>query len=140
DHRNDIFSALAAALGIFFGRMGFPWVDPLAGAVVSLIILYTGVEILRTSTADLMDTLPGKQLGRTIRDLLASVDGIEAIEEVHAHRFGPYLVVNVIIGVDGALTVRQGDMIATRVEELLLQEIEFMRRVYVHYHPVKTPE
>jgi cation diffusion facilitator family transporter len=135
DHRNDIFSALAAALGIFFGRMGFPWVDPLAGAVVSLIILYTGVDILRTSSADLMDTLPGKQLGREIRDLLALVQGVKSVEEVHAHRFGPYLVVNITIGVDGSLTVVEGDKIATGVEEILLHEIEFMRRVYVHYHP-----
>ncbi len=135
DHRNDIFSALAAATGVFFGRMGYPWVDPLAGAIVSLIVLYTGVEILRSATADLMDTVPGKQLGEQISTLLAEVDGVRSIEEVHAHRFGPYLVVNVTIGVDGALTVTQGDGIATQVEETLLAKIEFMRRVYVHYHP-----
>ena len=137
DHRNDIFSALAAATGVFFGRMGYPWVDPLAGALVSLIVLYTGIEILRSATADLMDTVPGKQLGEKISALLAAVDGVQSLEEVHAHRFGPYLVVNVTIGVDGALTVTQGDEIATRVEEILLAEIEFMRRVYVHYHPAE---
>lgn len=136
DHRNDIFSTLAAAVGIFFGRTGVPWVDPLAGAVVSLIILYTGVEILRSATADLMDTLPGKRLNMEICDLLASVEGVQVVEEVHAHRFGPYLVVNITIGVDGILTVTQGDRIATCVENVLLEEIEFMRRVYVHYHPV----
>jgi len=32
DHRNDIFSALAATIGIIFGRMGFLWIDPLAAA------------------------------------------------------------------------------------------------------------
>ncbi len=140
DHRNDIFSALAAAVGIFFGRMGFPWVDPLAGAVVSLIILHTGVEILRSSTADLMDTLPGKQLAKQIHSLLASVEGVKGVEEVHAHRFGPYLVVNLTIGVDGRLTVAQGDKIATSAEELLLEEVDFMRRVYVHYHPAADSE
>lgn len=136
DHRNDIFSALAAAVGIYFGRSGVPWVDPLAGAVVSLIILHTGVEILRSATADLMDTVPGKRLNVEICDLLASVEGVQAVEEVHAHRFGPYLVVNITIGVDGGLTVTQGDGIATSAEQILLEEVEFMRRVYVHYHPV----
>ncbi len=136
DHRNDIFSALAAAVGIYFGRTGVPWVDPLAGAVVSLIILYTGVDILRSATADLMDTLPGKRLNVEICDLLASVEGVQAVEEVHAHRFGPYLVVNITIGVDGILTVAQGDRIATSAEKILLEKIEFMRRVYVHYHPI----
>ena len=136
DHRNDIFAALAAAVGIFFGRSGVPWVDPLAGAIVSLVILYTGVEILRSATADLMDTLPGKLLNVEICDLLATVEGVQVVEEVHAHRFGPYLVVNLTIGVDGFLTVAQGDRIATCAEKILLKEIEFMRRVYVHYHPV----
>ena len=61
--------------------------------------------------------------------------------EVHAHRFGPYLVVvNITIGVDGILTVSQGDRIVTRAEEILLEEIEFMRLVYVHYHPEASHE
>ena len=34
DHRNDIFSASAASVGIFLGQRGLPWVDPLAGALV----------------------------------------------------------------------------------------------------------
>ncbi len=136
DHRNDIFAALAAACGIYFGRMGFPWVDPLAGAVVSLIILNTGIDILRSATEDLMGTLPGQQLDREIRSLLTTVDGIQSVEEIHAHRFGPYLVVNIAIGVDGAIAVAQGDLIADQAEQILLENVEFMRRVYVHYHPV----
>jgi len=137
DHRNDIFSALAAATGIYCGRMGFPWVDPLAGALVSLIILYTGIEILRSASADLMDTLPGKKLYQEVCAVLSSVEGIECVEEVHAHRFGPYLVLNITIGVNGDLSVSEGDIIATRAEEELLEKVAFMRRVYVHYHPAK---
>ncbi len=138
DHRNDIFSALAATIGIYFGRKGYPWVDPLSGAIVSLIILYTGIEILRTSTADLMDTVPGKTLDKEIRNLLSPIHDIREIEEIHAHRFGPYLVVNITIGVDGHLSVAEGDQIATRAEQILLDNVEFMRRVHVHYHPVNS--
>jgi cation diffusion facilitator family transporter len=140
DHRNDVLSALAAAIGIFFGRMGFPWVDPLAGAMVSLIILHTGIRILRDSTADLMDTVPGQALNQEICHWLRSVSGVEQIEEVYAHRFGPYLVVNITIGVDGSLSVTEGDKIATRVEQTLIERIEFLRRVHVHYHPVMLRE
>ena len=136
DHRNDIFASSAAAVGILFARLGHPWVDPLAGAVVSLIILHTGVEILRSATADLMDTVPGRELEREIRASLEGIRGLLAIEEVHAHRFGPWLVANLTIGVDGGISVRDGHRIATEVEQRLLSRVEFMRRVYVHYHPV----
>ena len=136
DHRNDSFASSAAAVGIRFARLGHPWVDPLAGAVVSLIILHTGVEILRSATADLMDTVPGRELEREIRASLEGIRGLLAIEEVHAHRFGPWLVANLTIGVDGGISVRDGHRIATEVEQRLLSQVEFMRRVYVHYHPV----
>jgi cation diffusion facilitator family transporter len=139
DHRNDVFSALAATVGIFFGRMGYPWIDPLAGALVALVILRTGIEILRESTADLMDTLPGRALAQQITELLSSIPGVKQVEEIQAHRFGPYLVANVTIGVEGSLSVADGDKIATQVEHTLTEHIEFMRRVHVHYHPATSP-
>lgn len=140
DHRNDVFSASAVTMGIFFGRMGYSWVDPLAGAMVALIILRTGIEILRESTADLMDTVPGQTLRRQITALLDPIPGVKRIEEVQAHRFGPYLVANVTIGIDGSLNVAEGDRIATQVEPTLIEHIEYMRRVHVHYHPATPPE
>ena len=136
DHRNDIFASAAAALGILFARMGYPWVDPLAATVVSLIILHTGVDILRSATADLMDTVPGRELERQIRSNLEDVTGLLVLEDVHAHRFGPWLVANLIIGVDGEISVCAGHQIATEVEQRLLSQVESMRRVYVHYRPV----
>ncbi len=135
DHRNDIFSAAGAAIGIFLGQQGYPWVDPLAGALVALVVLRTGVEILRQSSADLMDTVPGRSLARQITELLSTISGVEEIEEIHAHRFGPYLVINVTIGVEGSLSVAAGDEIASQVERTLYRHIEFLRRVHVHYHP-----
>jgi cation diffusion facilitator family transporter len=138
DHRNDIFSASGAAIGIFLGRMGLPWVDPLAGALVALLVLRTGVEILRQSSAELMDAVPSEALADQIVELLAEIPDVECVEEIHAHRFGPYVVVNVTIGVDGSMTVQRGDDIATQVERLLEERIDLLRRVYVHYHPVRS--
>ncbi len=138
DHRNDVFSASAAVIGIFLGRMGYPWVDPLAGALVALVILRTGIEILRESSADLMDTVPGQSLARQITELLSAIPEVKQVEEIHAHRFGPFLVVNVTIGVDGSLSVAAGDEIASQVERTLYKHVKFLRRAYVHYHPADT--
>ena len=135
DHRNDIFSALAAVIGIFGGQIGYIWLDPLAGALVALVLLRTGIEILRDSTRDLMGTLPGKTLRAQITELLDNEPGLEHIDEITAHRFGPYLIVNLTICVDGGLTVKEGHEIATRIEKKLLTHIEFLRQVHVHYHP-----
>jgi len=134
DHRNDIYSAMAVMIGIIFGQWGFYWVDPFAGAIVSLVILRTGIEILRESTADLMDTVPGQTLRAEIEDLMTSNEKIDAIGEVHAHRYGPYLMINITVCINGNLKVVEGDKIATWVEQTIMESISSVRHVHVHYH------
>jgi len=135
DHRNDLMSAVAASVGIFLGQRGLPWVDPLAGAIVALLILRTGIYILRESSVELMDAVPSKELARQVAEILHNVPGVEQLHEVQAHRFGPHSVINVTIGVDGHIAVVDGDEIANRVETLLCSGIPNLRRVHVHYHP-----
>jgi cation diffusion facilitator family transporter len=135
DHRNDIYASLAAIIGIILGQKGYFWVDPLAGALVSLVILRTGIVILRESTSDLMDTVPGRTLNQQITGILSGINQVEHIDEIQAHRFGPYLVINITICVDGSITVAEGDQIATKVERSLTNNIDFVGRVHIHYHP-----
>jgi cation diffusion facilitator family transporter len=134
DHRNDIFAASAVVIGITMSQFGYHWVDPLAGAVVAVLILKTGIGILRDSTDDLMDTVPGQALNEQIRELAIQVPGVEAIDSVKAHRFGQYLVINLAIFVNGAINVDQGDRIADQVEKELVDGIDFVRAVHVHFH------
>jgi len=122
DHRNDVYSAVAVMIGILFGQRGFYWVDPLAGAVVSLVILRTGIEI-------------GLTLKEAIEDLLASNEKIDTIGDIHAHRFGPFLTINITVCIDGNLKVVEGDKIATWVEQTIMENISSVRHVHVHYHP-----
>ncbi|NLD94021.1 MAG: cation transporter [Fibrobacter sp.] len=135
DHRNDIFASLGAAVGIGLGWLNIPLGDPVAGAVVALLVLKTGVKILRESSDELMDTVPGDELEKQIRNVISPMTDVLTVEEINAHRFGPYLVINITIGVDGTMSVANGDRIATRIENKLCNEIELLQRVYVHYHP-----
>jgi len=138
DHRNDIFSASAAAIGIFFSQLGYFWVDPLAGAIVALVILRTGIVILKNSSLDLMDTIPGKVLREKVESLIGTISEVKQIDDIHAHRFGQYLVINLTIGLDGNISVFEGDRISSIVEKTLLENIEFLQNVHVHFHPSRN--
>ncbi len=135
DHRNDIYASAGAGAGILLSIMGYPWFDPLAGAAVAAIVAKTGVGIIRDSADELMDSVPSGPLAEQVRRSLAAVPEVRTVEDIRAHRFGPYLVLNVTIGIDGNLSVAAGDAIATAVERKLASEIDLLRNVYVHYHP-----
>jgi divalent metal cation (Fe/Co/Zn/Cd) transporter len=104
---------------------------------VALLILRTGVYILRESSVELMDAVPSKELAQQISAVVKNIQGVQQLEELQAHRFGPHLVVNLTIGINGLLTVRQGDRIATEVESLIYASIPNIRHIHVHYHPAE---
>lgn len=135
DHINDIMASTAAAIGITLALAGYSWVDPLAGAVVALFILKTGIGILKETAMELMDTVPGRELDAEIRKVLAGVEGIKAVEEVSAHRFGPHFIVNITFCVEGHIPVATGDLIATLAEQALCGKFHHIKKVYTHYHP-----
>jgi cation diffusion facilitator family transporter len=137
DHRNDIFSASAALIGIALGRAGYTWVDPLAAALVALVILRTGVQILREAASELMDTVPGAALEQQVAEILNEIPAIRKLEDVHVHRFGPYLVMNLTIDVEGSISVAEGDRIASLAEHKLRVAIDFLQTVHIHYHPAQ---
>lgn len=84
---------------------------------------------------ELMSAVPSRTLAKQILSLLKNINGVKQLEELQAHRFGPHIVMNLTIGIDGMLTVKQGDSIATNVEKLIYEEFPSVLRVHVHYHP-----
>jgi divalent metal cation (Fe/Co/Zn/Cd) transporter len=105
--------------------------------MVALLILRTGIFILRESSVDLMDAVPSREIALQVAEVLKTVPGVKQLEELQAHRFGPHLVVNLTIGIDGNLTVQGGDEIASRAEALLYDSIPNLRRIHIHYHPAE---
>ncbi len=137
DHRNDIFAAAAASLGIFLGRMGYPLDGPARRRTGGpRHPAHGGGDPARVLEGP--DGHPARpRAPRPDRGGDKDIPGVEQVEEILAHRFGPSLVVNVTIGIDGSLSVAEGDRIATRVEHILGDEIDFLERVHVHYHPAR---
>jgi len=89
DHRNDIFASAGAPIGILLNILGFAWVDPVAGAIVALIVAKTGMDVFREASSDLMDNVPSKEIADRIHELLDEMEQIKSIEDIHAHRFDP---------------------------------------------------
>jgi cation diffusion facilitator family transporter len=137
DHRSDLIASTAVVAGILLSRLGYTWFDPAAGAVVAVVVFRTGLAILRNSARELMDPVPAGDLARQIGALISTLEEDVRLEEIRAHRFGPSLMVNLTIGVDGDMAIEEGDRICTRIEELLRREMPEVRTVNVHYHPAE---
>lgn len=141
DHLNDIMASVSVVIGVVGGFMGYLWMDPLAGAIVSIFILRTGVSIIMDSSSELMDTFPDSGFREELKTFSEAVPGVKHADVIGMHRFGPYFTINIEIGIDGSLSIQQGHAIADAVERALLEHYqESLRKVHVHYHPIEFCE
>lgn len=137
DHLNDIMASLAVIVGVVFGRFGFHWMDPAAGAIVAIYIFKTGFEIILDTSQELMDSMPDEEFSSHLRKEALAVAGVLRIDDLGIHRFGPYYTVDMTIAVDGAITVDEGHEISQAVENKLMDMYHSgLRNVYIHYHPL----
>lgn len=138
DHLNDIMASISVVVGVIGGRLGFAWMDPLAGAVVSIFILKTGISIIMDSSSELMDAFPDTSFREDLIKIAENVPGVKHVDIIGMHRFGPFFTINVDIGIEGNLAIRQGHEIADAVEKALTDAFEVsLKRVHVHYHPLE---
>lgn len=135
-HRSDAISSVAAAFGILGANLGYPILDPIAGAVVAILIIRVGWNIIVDAIDTLMVKAPSKKETKKLKEFVKQIEGVKGIQQLRAHYNGVDLYVDLRIVVDGQLTVNQGHEISVDVRTKLMDEFEKIREVIVHIHPV----
>jgi len=140
DHRSDAYSSVAVLAGILGARLGFQYLDPIAGLVVSGFIVKVSVSLLRPNIGILMDKKPKSTVLDRIKTVTLEVEGIKAIDDLRVHRRGSTFTIDMEIAVGGKLTVEQGHGVAAEVKSRLTNEIEHVHDVMVHVNPYQPEQ
>ncbi|MFQ5480538.1 MAG: cation diffusion facilitator family transporter [Thermodesulfobacteriota bacterium] len=135
DSLMDIFVAAAALAGLIGASMGYPVLDPLAGLVISLWIMYTGYSIGMENIDYLMGKAPEPALLREIERETLSVEGVKAFNTVRAHYVGNFIHVEIHVEVDKMLPTIDSHDIGEEVEKRV-EGIESIQKTFVHLDPV----
>jgi cation diffusion facilitator family transporter len=134
----DILSALSAltALGLTLSDPSrFLDADHWGGFAVGLIVIFTGLRIIRETSLQLMDTMPDPAVINRIREVAMQVAGVDGIEKVYARKTGFQYHVDLHLEVNPAITVRASHQIAHDVQARVRKELDFIADVLVHVVP-----
>jgi len=138
DHRSDALCALAVLLGLLAIRVGGPqyiWADEVASLVVMGAIIWSGVQLFRTSASDLMDVQADPELVEQIRTAAKQVQDVRDVETLWVRKSGLEFFADIHIEVDQHFTVAAGHRIGHEVKDRLLREFPSLRDVLVHLEP-----
>lgn len=137
-HRSDAFSSIGTLFGIAGAMIGFKILDPLAGIVVSILIIKVGVEILMQGLNQLIDRAADDDTINTIKNTIINIKGVIGIDDIKTRLHGSKLYVDVEIAVDGEITVKEGHSIAENVHNKIENTLPDVKHCMVHVNPYKN--
>jgi cation diffusion facilitator family transporter len=138
DHRIDALCSMAVLVGLGIVRWGGPsWrgADEVAALVVVGAILWSGFQLFRKSSSELMDLQADEELVQRIRNVAESLEDVKAVEKLWVRKSGLEYFADIHIEVDPALTVAEGHRIGHLVKDRLLSKFPSLRDALVHLEP-----
>ena len=130
---------MAAFIGIGGAQLGYTFLDPLAGLVVSALIMKTAWDMGKQSVDELTDAVTDPEIGSHVYQLMNNVEGVQDFHEVRVRRMGSYLLLDLHIEVDGHLSVSSAHQIAERARLRITQSLPTVTEVLVHADPAPDP-
>ena len=137
----DILSAATALVAVgltLYKPERFMAADHYGGFAVGVVVVFTGLNVLRGSSMELMDVMPDQRFLDEIRSVAFSVPGILGVEKCLARKSGVQYYVDLHVEVDPNLTVRESHELAGMVRSRLRQELTWVADVLIHVEPSPT--
>lgn len=120
DSLSDALTSTGSLLSIG-GALAFniTWLDGAASVVVGIYILYSGLCIFTDSSLNLADYFDPKAEGQ-FREFIAGLPGIIEVDELKAHYNGNLVTLDVVVIVDGSMSVLDSYRLGERIEALMM--------------------
>lgn len=137
-HRSDALSSIAAFIGIGGTMLGFKILDPIASIIVAIVVVKVGVDILKSSCDELMDSSISKQDISKIEALVSKSDNIYGIKDFKSRKYGSVAYVDMSILIDNDKTLEEAHDIADELEKSIISNLNYIKEINIHTEPYKN--
>lgn len=142
DHLADVYASLAAVIGIGLALLGeaigvieLAYGDPIAGIIVSYLVLRLAIDIGRESIDILMEKSVNDERLAAFEEIIRSFPEVKRIDRLRAREHGHYILVDIRIAVSGVLTIQEGHTISSRLRNKIMEQNQDVDEVLIHLNP-----
>lgn len=130
--RSDAASSLVVAVGIGGGLAGYPFLEPLAAAVVGFLIVSMGAKLAWKALRELIDTgMSDAELAK-LSKTIHSTPGVRDLHDLRTRRMADRVLCDTHVLVDPRITVSEGHRISDTVHARIREAHPEVRDVLVH--------
>ncbi len=141
-HRTDAISSLFVIAALVGSRFGVPAIDGYMGVVVSLMIMWSGIEVLKESSEDLIGKPPEERIIRKIEKSIEkfSTKGACGYHDVILNYYGRKIIGSIHIEIDENLTLLQAHTLSEMIEDEILSSTGIFLTVHIDPVNINNPE
>jgi cation diffusion facilitator family transporter len=139
-HRTDAMTSVAAFIGISISLIGgdaWQSADNWAAVFACALIASNGYRLLQPALYEIMDTAPRGEIVDLVRRAAAAVPGVIEIDKSFVRKMGLNFYVDLHVGVNGDISVRDGHHIAHQVKRAIQGTDPRIADVLVHIEPAQ---
>lgn len=130
-HRSDAGSSAIILVAIVFGRQ-LPWIDPVLGLIVALLIFITAVTLFKRVGSLVLGESPDSDLVKNLSRLANREAGCDVfLHHVHQHTYGDHREVTMHIRLDNEMQLDKAHAVVDAIENCMRQELDIEPTIHV---------
>jgi cation diffusion facilitator family transporter len=141
----DVLTSVTAFVGIALGTyFGIAQTDAIAGIIISLFVFTMVYTIIKEASLVLLDACQCPENVAAIQNIAKGIPQVKGAHSIRLRKLGSYIIGDMHITVDSAMTVKEATIIAIEIEKRTIKEFDDIIEMNVIVEPVdhqeKTPE
>jgi len=131
EKRADVYSSLAALIGVFGARLGYSFLDPVAAIVVGYMIGKTAIITLISAIKGITDAAVGGEALTKIRYILSKESGIKNITSLRARKIGQKIWIDLEATFDPYIKIVDVKKIIKKVSDNIEDKMENVGGIHI---------
>lgn len=132
----DVLTSATAFAGIALSKyLNIRATDSIAGIIIAFFVFTVAYSVVKESSLVLMDACQCSDILSDIENIAKSVKYVKGVHDIRMRKLGPYLIGDMHVVVDGDLSVREADKVATQIEEQIKKEFDEVTEIKVRIEP-----
>lgn len=132
DSLNDVITTLGGVISLIFSPLVSQRLDGIIGVLVSLIVLYSALGILRETTDNILGKKPDPKMVQAIRESMLAYPGIYGVHDMMVHDYGPgrrYLIAH--LEVDSRDDIMEAHNLIDQIEDDITKRFHIFTTIHM---------
>ncbi len=138
ESRLHVLSSSVVVVGLISSWFNFPYLEGIAGIIISLFIFEAGFESAKDSILALLDVSPDKEVEEKIKKILRGISGLRDFDNLKLRKSGPFIFGEVEAKIGKKVNVNRASEISDSIEKTVKGKVKTVDSFTVSITPYQT--